>query len=299
MVLDHMSVFTTSAFAKVNLFLSVGAKRADGYHTVDTVMQAMSLQDTVTLTVAPALAGEDRVEFVTNCSFGAAEQNLGMIALRAYCRAAKISGYRAILQIEKRIPAGAGFGGGSADAAAVLRLCQQAFAALEKNELIALAAKIGADVPFGLQGGCCRATGFGQELCGLPSLPPCYAVLAFGGEGMRTALAYEAVDSLPTGEQPSSATLLSALQSGNLSQICAAMYNRFSAAVLPQRPVSVALLDVLHQTGAQGALLSGSGAGVFGLFLPQAKQAAIEAAAHICSMGHIAYVCEPQDCLEA
>ena len=99
MVLDHMSVFTTSAFAKVNLFLSVGAKRADGYHTVDTVMQAMSLQDTVTLTVAPALAGEDRVEFVTNCSFGAAEQNLGMIALRAYCRAAKISGYRAILQI--------------------------------------------------------------------------------------------------------------------------------------------------------------------------------------------------------
>ena len=150
---------SATAGAKINLFLSIGARRADGYHEIDTVMQSLPFGDAVSLRFEAPRSGEQTVLFTTNRLFGEAEKNLGVIAVRAYCRAAGISAYRAILQIEKRIPAGAGFGGGSADAAAVLRLCKAQLGALSERAMHLLCTSIGADVPFCYAGGCFRAHG--------------------------------------------------------------------------------------------------------------------------------------------
>ena len=171
---------SATAGAKINLFLSIGARRADGYHEIDTVMQSLPFGDAVSLRFEAPRSGEQTVLFTTNRLFGEAEKNLGVIAVRAYCRAAGISAYRASLQIEKRIPAGAGFGGGSADAAAVLRLCKAQLGALSERAMHLLCTSIGADVPFCYAGGCFRARGIGEKLEKLPPLAPCHVLLAIG-----------------------------------------------------------------------------------------------------------------------
>ena len=252
---------SATAGAKINLFLSIGARRADGYHEIDTVMQSLPFGDAVSLRFEAPRSGEQTVLFTTYRLFGEAEKNLGVIAVRAYCRAAGISAYRAILQIEKRIPAGAGFGGGSADAA------------------------------FCYAGGCFRARGIGEKLEKLPPLAPCHVLLAIGKESAPTAWAYSLADRLPLQAQPGAEKILSALHSGALPKICDAMYNRFEAAVLPARPQALALRKALLCGGADGAMLSGSGAGVFGIFSPEKATAAEKTLAQLRQTGYWAELC--------
>ena len=280
-----------TAGAKINLFLSIGARRADGYHEIDTVMQVLPFGDAVSLCFEAPQSGEQTVLFTTNRPYGEAEKNLGVIAVRAYCRAAGISAYRAILQIEKRIPAGAGFGGGSADAAAVLRLCEAQFGALQEPAMYLLCTAIGADVPFCYAGGCFRARGIGEKLEKLPPLAPCHVLLAIGKESAPTAWAYSLADRLPPQAQPGAEKMLSALHSGALPRICDAMYNRFEAAVFPARPQALALRKALLCGGADGAMLSGSGAGVFGIFSPEKAAVAEKTLAQLRQTGYWAELC--------
>lgn len=280
-----------TAGAKINLFLSIGARRADGYHEIDTVMQVLPFGDAVSLCFEAPQSGEQTVLFTTNRPYGEAEKNLGVIAVRAYCRAAGISAYRAILQIEKRIPAGAGFGGGSADAAAVLRLCEAQFGALQEPAMSLLCTAIGADVPFCYAGGCFRARGIGEKLEKLPPLAPCHVLLAIGKESAPTAWAYSLADRLPPQAQPGAEKMLSALHSGALPRICDAMYNRFEAAVFPARPQALALRKALLRGGADGAMLSGSGAGVFGIFSPEKAAAAEKTLVQLRQTGYWAELC--------
>ena len=284
----------TTAGAKMNLFLRIGARRADGYHEIDTVLQSLSFGDEVFLRFELPHDAEQTVHFTTDFPFGEAEKNLGVIALRAYCRAAGISSYRAFLRIEKKIPAGAGFGGGSADAAAVLKLCREQFGALSPQAMQLLCASIGADVPFCYAGGCFRARGIGEKLEALPAAAPCHVLLAIGQESVSTAWAYSLADRLPPFDQPSADQTLSALREGSLHGLCAALYNRFEAAVLPHCPQAAALCQSMLRGGAMGAMLSGSGAGVFGIFSPQDTAAAEKTSELLRQSGYWAQLCEAE-----
>lgn len=253
---------TVMADAKVNLTLSVGKKRPDGYHEVETVMTAVGLRDTVTLLCG---VGNDTLQCdppVTE----RAEDNLCMKALRAFFAATgKRSGGVAI-HLEKRIPTQAGLGGGSSDAAAVLRGLRTLYAPhMTDAQLETIAAELGSDVPFFIRGGTALATGRGEQLCALPGMPPCWFVIIKPEESYSTAAMYAAIDSAPARIRSGSRAVLDGLEKADLSAIAAGLGNDFQQ-VLPDGSRVPAIADALRQQGALNAQLSGSGSAVFGIF---------------------------------
>lgn len=240
--------------AKINLFLSVTGKRPDGYHELDTVMQSVTLCDTVTISRCdhlrvvcsdPALSGRD---------------NLAYRAAEAFCQAAGMDA-AASIRIEKAIPVAAGLAGGSSDAAAVLYALQKMRGRpLPEEQFFALAASIGADVPFCILGGLMRCRGIGEAMTPCGELPPCAVLLAFPEERVSAADAYRRLDE--AGWEPVENRLLPALESGDLGMIGGALYNVFQ----PLNPTSDAVAAEMKRLGAAGAVMSGSGPSVFGLF---------------------------------
>ncbi len=256
------------AYAKVNLTLAVGEKRPDGYHEVVSVMQRVSLHDTLT-------AEQTREGITLTCSDPAlpsGEENLAHRAASLFFRETGIAG-GAALTLEKRIPSQAGLGGGSSDAASVLLALRRLYApALPDTELETMAAALGSDVPFFIRGGTQLATGRGEVLSPLPPLTDGWFVIVKPTESFSTAAMYRRLDNLP----PACTPPLPPLQ-GGLPALAAGLFNRFEAAI----PAGSAVWDIKAQLAAYGALaslLSGSGSAVFGLFDTEtAARAAIEA----------------------
>ena len=256
------------AYAKVNLTLAVGEKRLDGYHEVVSVMQRVSLCDTLT-------AEQTREGITLTCSDPAlpsGEENLAHRAASLFFRETGIAG-GAALTLEKRIPSQAGLGGGSSDAASVLLALRKLYApALPDTELETMAAALGSDVPFFIRGGTQLATGRGEVLSPLPPLTDGWFVIVKPTESFSTAAMYRRLDNLP----PACTPPLPPLQ-GGLPALAAGLFNRFEAAI----PAGSAVWDIKAQLAAYGALaslLSGSGSAVFGLFDTEtAARAAIEA----------------------
>lgn len=256
------------AYAKVNLTLAVGEKRPDGYHEVVSVMQRVSLHDTLT-------AEQTREGITLTCSDPAlpsGEENLAHRAASLFFRETGIAG-GAALTLEKSIPSQAGLGGGSSDAASVLLALRRLYApALPDTELETMAAALGSDVPFFIRGGTQLATGRGEVLSPLPPLTDGWFVIVKPTESFSTAAMYRRLDNLP----PACTPPLPPLQ-GGLPALAAGLFNRFEAAI----PAGSAVWDIKAQLAAYGALaslLSGSGSAVFGLFDTEtAARAAIEA----------------------
>ena len=256
------------AYAKVNLTLAVGEKRPDGYHEVVSVMQRVSLCDTLT-------AEQTREGITLTCSDPAlpsGEENLAHRAASLFFRETGIAG-GAALTLEKRIPSQAGLGGGSSDAASALLALRKLYApALPDTELETMAAALGSDVPFFIRGGTQLATGRGEVLSPLPPLTDGWFVIVKPTESFSTAAMYRRLDNLP----PACTPPLPPLQ-GGLPALAAGLFNRFEAAI----PAGSAVWDIKAQLAAYGALaslLSGSGSAVFGLFDTEtAARAAIEA----------------------
>ena len=255
------------AYAKVNLTLAVGEKRPDGYHEVVSVMQRVSLHDTLT-------AEQTREGITLTCSDPAlpsGEENLAHRAASLFFREMGIAG-GAALTLEKRIPSQAGLGGGSSDAASVLLALRRLYApALPDTELETMAAALGSDVPFFIRGGTQLATGRGEVLSPLPPLTDGWFVIVKPTESFSTAAMYRRLDNLP----PACTPPLPPLQ-GGLPALAAGLFNRFEAAI----PAGSAVWDIKAQLayGALASLLSGSGSAVFGLFDTEtAARAAIEA----------------------
>ena len=256
------------AYAKVNLTLAVGEKRLDGYHEVVSVMQRVSLHDTLT-------AEQTREGITLTCSDPAlpsGEENLAHRAASLFFRETGIAG-GAALTLEKRIPSQAGLGGGSSDAASVLLALRRLYApALPDTELETMAAALGSDVPFFIRGGTQLATGRGEVLSPLPPLTDGWFVIVKPTESFSTAAMYRRLDNLP----PACTPPLPPLQ-GGLPALAAGLFNRFEAAI----PAGSAVWDIKAQLAAYGALaslLSGSGSAVFGLFDTEtAARAAVEA----------------------
>ena len=267
-----MRAHRTLAPAKVNLGLFVGrARERDGKHELVTVMQSVSLADTVTL--EPADDDSERDEVICPALPGPPEQNLAARALEDFRRA---SGWRSPpvrVRIEKRIPIAAGLAGGSADAAATLRLAAAASGLGDRGLLLELAAALGADVSAQLQPGRWLAGGAGETISALP--PPRGALellLVPSAEGLSTAGVYAEADRLGLARAPAeleglAARLREALGGGEPLPVQAELlHNDLEPAAVSLCPQIDATLARVREAGAPVAFLSGSGPTVVGVF---------------------------------
>ena len=249
-----MTAIRLEAFAKVNLSLVILGRRADGFHELDTVFQTIDLADT--LTFEPA----DGLRLAIDADLPVDDGNLVIRAARALASEAGIAPNAAI-RLEKRIPWGAGLGGGSADAAAtLLGLTALWGLPVEGRRLLSIAAGLGSDVPFFLFGGCARGTGRGERIEPMPDPPPAALVLLVPPFGLATPDVYRRVraPALTAGEGP---TNLPGSGPGPAPD-----RNDLEPAAESVRPEVRALRETLRSAGAIRARLSGSGSAVFGVF---------------------------------
>ena len=189
-------------YAKINLHLDVTGRTPDRYHTVETVMQSMSLFDEVTVVLTEC-------GFCAECDVEGVPTDEKNIAVRAAMLLAEETGYRggAAIKIKKNIPMAAGMAGGSADGAATLVAMNRLLGEpLEEGELCRLGARLGADVPFCIVGGTKYADGKGDVLHDFPKMPDCFIVAACGGEGVSTPWGYGLLDELYGGFEDGSYT---------------------------------------------------------------------------------------------
>lgn len=250
------------AYGKINLTLDVTGKREDGFHTLDTIMQSVSLYDEVELvrSKTPGVRLRCDREYLPVDTKNT-----------AYRAAALFLEYRGLLAegveigLRKAIPSRAGLGGGSADAAAVLRGLDQLFETkLGLPALMELGAKVGADVPFCVHGGTCRCTGVGEIVEPVPAMPDCFLVICKPPAGISTPRAYALIDRYPLSRAQASPRMAEALEAGDLRQIGRQLSNRFDE--------TMKLMQVKHikktmlSAGAFGAMMTGSGSAVYGIF---------------------------------
>lgn len=248
------------ALAKLNLTLAVLYKREDGYHALDTVMQTVSLFDRV-------LVEKSRTVEVSVTGMTLPVENTMYKAAKLYREA---TGCGAKIRCEKRIPAEAGMGGGSADAAAVLRGLQRLHRMADDRTLREIALAVGADVPFCLHGGTCRCEGVGEILTPFRLGKRLWFVIAKPKEGVSTKALFM---SLPL-PRPRVQTLscIAALGKGDLASLAPLMQNVLEPAAIELVPEIGVLKQKLLDAGAIAAQMTGSGSAVFGLF--ETKEAA-------------------------
>lgn len=261
-----MKKIRINANAKINLFLEVGARRPDGYHDIESVMQSVTLSDTVTVTAGDGAESGIRLE----CgALPTDERNIAYRAAALFCAEAGIEP-RVSVVVEKNIPVAAGLAGGSTDGAAVLRALNLIYGGvLDSARLVRIAARIGADVPFCLIGGTMLAGGIGDVLSPCHELPDCHILIAKRGEGVLTPEAYREIDRTREGDDaflPRRAyRMLAALRSGDLDRVGARLYNAFGALPYAIRLGTADICDICRTCGGY-PLLSGSGPSVFSLF---------------------------------
>jgi 4-diphosphocytidyl-2-C-methyl-D-erythritol kinase len=260
--------------AKVNLLLRILERSEDGYHRLETLFQAVDLSDTLTLTVA---AGEGFSLEVQGADVGPAEDNLVTRAAEAFRATTGFrAGVRAVLH--KRIPAGAGLGGGSSDAGAALRaLNVLAGGPLSSGELAAVGRALGADVAFFAgAAGLALGEGRGDRLRPLPPLPPRSLLLGLPPAHVATGPAYGALARLRTeGRRPVPPPLLLGRAPASWAEVESLAVNDFEAVVPAANPTVLEALEALRGAGLPLVLLSGSGAAVFGLVPPGADPGAL------------------------
>jgi 4-diphosphocytidyl-2-C-methyl-D-erythritol kinase len=253
---------TVRAPAKINLVLSVGAARADGFHPLDTIYQAVSLYDDVTVTEADAWSVEASSDDVDLAGVPLDDRN---IALRAGRVLASHHGIdkAAHLHITKGIPVAGGMAGGSADAAATLVALDRLWSLdTSDDELLALAAELGSDVPFALVGGTARGTGRGEVITPLPDDSSLWWIVVPDSVGLSTPEVYAEFDAAPgigSGRPAPDWVGLDYLG------IIASLRNDLQDPALRMRPDLAATRDLLSDAGADAVLLSGSGPTFLGL----------------------------------
>ncbi|MBO4853544.1 MAG: 4-(cytidine 5'-diphospho)-2-C-methyl-D-erythritol kinase [Oscillospiraceae bacterium] len=253
--------------AKVNLLLSVGKKRRDGYHDLVSVMQTVGLYDRLTLT---SDTGEGIELACRNSGLPTGKGNLAYDAAVKFFSCTGIENTGVRIDLEKQLPMQAGLGGGSADAAAVLRGLGRLYApSLGTAALERMGAALGSDVPFCVRGGTALVLGRGEHVESLPPLPSCYFVLVKPPLAFSTGNMYGRIDSRGLCEATSGAEMTAALERGDLSAVCRLMDNTFERVIDPECEV-FAIRRRLTELGALGAMLSGSGSAVFGIFKNEA-----------------------------
>lgn len=252
------------AYAKLNISLDVTARRADGYHDMLMLMQTVSLCDELTITPAP----DGSLQAVTGLPYVPSDRR--NLAVRAAMKFLELVGDESRgmkITLRKAIPVGAGMAGGSSDAAAVLRALNRAYGdPLSAEELCAAGESVGSDVAFCLRGGTALASGRGEILRPLPPLPPCHFVICKPDFSISTPELFRKLDEAKLSCHPDTEGLLAALEKGDLDGLCRRMYNVFED--VPDRRMRTirAAKGALLDCGALGAIMTGTGSAVFGIF---------------------------------
>ncbi|MGB8649401.1 MAG: 4-(cytidine 5'-diphospho)-2-C-methyl-D-erythritol kinase [Mycobacteriales bacterium] len=277
---EPVDTVTVRAPAKVNLHLSVGALRPDGYHDLTTVFHAVSLFDEVTVTRAPALTvvveGEGATDVPTD------ETNL---AARAVLALAASTGEQPRVQVavRKGIPVAGGCAGGSADAAATLVALDVLWGlGLTRAELAEVAVELGSDVPFSLHGGTALGTGRGERLTPVLGNGSYWWVLALSQGGLSTPDVYRELDRQrdtgPVSVMSDPSEVLAALRQGSAEALGRALCNDLQPAAMALKPELRRLLDSGDDLGALGGMVSGSGPTVAFLARDEGHATALAAA---------------------
>ena len=257
--------------AKVNLFLRIVGRRSDGYHLLDSLMVPISLYDEILIQAEIETgSGEKREEhgqasIIVTCddpTLPSDETNLAYKAAALLLQETRMQAKIAI-DIRKRIPAGAGLGGGSSDAAAVLKSLNMLLSlGFSEAQLCAFAVRLGADVPFFISCRPARIGGIGEILTVVPPLPARWLVITVPPFGVSTSWAYRRFDELPAFEIPPESS--GNFPDGDWSP--SSFVNDLERAVLPTYPLVGQIKEQLLRLGAEGALMSGSGSSVLGIF---------------------------------
>ena len=275
---------TVLAPAKLNLALDVVGLLPNGYHNLDMTMQAISLYERVILRRSSGLSLS-----LPGSPVAANDSNTAIKAAVAFFRyTGLLAGVE--ITIEKNVPVRAGMAGGSADAAAVLVGLNALYGAkLSMSELCALGAKIGADVPFALMGGTCRVQGVGDVIKALPPVPDCWFTVVMPDYGVSTPEAFAAYDRIGSSTHPDCEAQEAAIRAEDLSGVCAAAGNALEECSGARD--NEAIKTALQEQGAITALMTGSGAAVFGIFADEAS--ARTAAAAVQARWPQVYVTQP------
>ena len=259
-----MNTITEKAYAKLNISLDVSKAREDGNHDMVMVMQTVSLCDelSITLDQTGIVRAEADLRYIPRD-----DRNLAVKAAKLYFAKTGREGTGAVIRMKKRIPVGAGMAGGSSDAAAVIRALSRNFGQeLKKDEMMALAEQTGSDVAFCVLGGTALAEGRGEILTPLRDMPDCTIVICKPDYSISTPELFRAIDREKLRVHPDTAGILEAIREGNLAQICRRMYNVFED--VPDRRMKIigGIKTRLINKGAEGAVMTGTGSAVFGIF---------------------------------
>jgi 4-diphosphocytidyl-2-C-methyl-D-erythritol kinase len=261
-----MDSVTVRAPAKINLFLGVGRVRDDGFHPLDTIYQAISLYDDVTVTEAAEWSVH--VEAIGGVDVTGVPLDEHNIAIQAGLLLTAHHGLdkRARIEVAKAIPVAGGMAGGSADAAATLVALDRLWnLGTSDEDLLALAAQLGSDVPFALVGGTARGTGRGEVVEPVADQGSWWWLVVPQADGLSTPAVYRAFDDLPQPHDLDPAEVLGALAHGDLVALADALRNDLQAAALVLRPDLAATAEVLGRAGVVRVLVSGSGPTFLGL----------------------------------
>lgn len=291
---------SVSAPGKVNLFLALGAARPDGYHPLNTVFAQIGLSETVTVSALQALTttapqpgsapaaqpdsapaaqpdsvpaaqtGSPRIELALTRPDNNVPLDHTNLAYRAAQSVAQQAAQRGLatpdvhILLDKAVPVAGGMAGGSADAAATLKACNEFWqVGLSLEELAQLGSQLGADVPFGLYGGVALGTGRGDLIEPLKAAPgPYYWTFALQDEGLSTAAVFKHFDATvqapPAADMPPE-QLLAALEAGDVAEVSRHIRNDLQATAIDLRPELGQLIDLAERAGALAAMVSGSG----------------------------------------
>lgn len=260
------------ALAKINLGLDVLGQRENGYHDVRMIMQTIYLYDNVILqkTENPG------IHLKTNLSFlPVDDKNIAYKAAKLLMDEFNIEGGIEIT-LEKRIPVAAGMAGGSSNAATVLVGMNRLYGlGLSEQELMKRGVQLGADVPYCIMRGTAIAEGIGEILKPLAPMPKCYILVAKPGINVSTKTVYEKLDAHEIEEHPDIDGVIAGLETGDLEKVAESMGNVLERVTIEDYPIIQDIKDVMKSSGALGAMMSGSGPTVFGIFKEKAvaKQA--------------------------
>lgn len=251
------------SYAKVNLTLDVLGRRDDGYHEVKMIMQSVGLCDYITV----KKRRHRGIVLTTNLPYLPTDgRNIAYKAARLFLDScAPDAGVR--IHIEKHIPVAAGLAGGSGNAAAVLCALNRLFGTGLSDEMLAqMGLALGADVPFCITGGTALAEGIGERLTALKPVPKMTLLLVKPPVSVSTAEIYTAIDSCESLAHPDAAEATAAIEAGDTARIAAALGNVMEAVTAEKYPVIRGIKQKLMMNGALGAVMSGSGPTVFGIF---------------------------------
>ena len=271
-----MTTLYEGAFAKLNLTLDVLGKREDGYHDLRSVMQTISIRDDIEIDIGTGKP------WSLECSaegIPTDESNLAWKAAQVFCTALNKEPDGLTIRIRKRIPSGAGMGGGSADAAAVLRALNRHYGSpLSILALAELGQQVGSDVPFCVLGGTAMVEGRGERLRKLPEIPDCVFVVCKPDFSVSTPELYRKLDTVAIARHPDNRAMESALIASDLGKVADLIENVFDPVVTAEHLELNYIKSICNSYGALGMQMTGSGSAIFAI-MPSFEYAAV-----VCNM---------------